>query len=80
MAVTSSSTKTVTNPHTGDVFTLVQCDVCGGKGTFWRPDIFDHDNCMKCAGWGCLTAEESRNIVPHPHRNDYPFNPRKGVR
>lgn len=81
MSVCSTITKTVYNPYTDSWFVLVTCDACGGSGQYWRghEDISDWWPCHKCEGHGCVTLEEQHNVRPHPHANDIPYRPRKGV-
>jgi DnaJ-class molecular chaperone len=73
-----AATKTVVGSDKRE-YILVECDICGGKGTYWRDEIACYWPCHKCEGHGCLTAARSAQIVRHPYAQDIPYRPVKGV-
>jgi len=71
-------TKTVVDPETRESVVLVQCDLCGGEGFYWRPDISHKWPCNKCEGHGCYSISHGAKFSPHVDRNYRDYRPIKG--
>lgn len=73
------NTKTVYHPVTHEPIKLVECNMCGGTGKYWREEIGQYWPCHTCEGYGCRTLTHSQRYVPHPHAQDLPYKPTKGI-